>query len=421
MSLFNWLSRGAAKNAAPGTPPRPTLGPLADLMRGATDDAGYMILDIYARKPPDYAVYRNEQRVAMQFADRADKAAEQRKMMSSLNPLRGEINGLIDGWRYAGEHSGKRRKALRYDRRVADALIAALEGDVDGATALLTRIRQDIVDERTANARLLYVGAALGVGAVAVLAIALFRYLGWLPPSAHDLFAASVAGAFGAFFSIALAMRNRTVLLDLLWLANLLDALLRMVIGLIAAAVLMAMVDARLVNVNFGELPSSAANSRNSLEAPAHAPTGAPSGQTATAPATVAAPDTQARDGSAGEPGAAWLQIVLIGFIAGFSERFVPDLLAKAVATAPAPAPVPAPQGAAAGGKAPPEKAPDKPKPGAAEKDGEGDGDEADDPDALAEDCPSDTALAADDVTPDASLPAASGGVSTAAPAGQGA
>ena len=402
------------KPARAVTPKPPTLGPLADLMRGIPDDAGYVIIDIYARKPPDYAVFSNEQRVAIQFADRADKAAEQRKMMSGLNPLRGEINGLIDGWRYAGEHSGRRRKAQRYDRRVADSLIAALEGDVAGGIGLLTRIKQDIVDERTANARLLYVAAALGMGGAAVAVIALFRTVVPLPEVAGDLFAASVAGAFGAFFSIALAMRNRTVLLDLLWLANMLDALLRMVIGLVAAAVLMAMVDARLVNVSFGDLQSSPANARVSQQLPAAAQANQPQAaqpQAAGAPADATPLDRTAVAGKAPIPGGTWLQILLIGFIAGFSERFVPDLLAKATVTAMPPVPPAAP------GERQAARDRDKPEMDTPGQDDEADHGGTEDPEARAEEAPGGPGLSDDEATPDTSLPAASGGVGPLAPA----
>ncbi len=455
MSFLSRLTGTAALPATPAAPKAPTLASLIDFKRGVTDDAGYLILDIYARKPPDYAVYSNEQRVAIQFADRPSQAADQRKMMSGLNPLRGEINGLINGWRYAGPDSGRKRKALRYDRRVADSLIAALEGDAEGGRALLERIRQDIIDERTASARLQYVAAALGVGVLAVFAIALLRRFVPLPEVARDLFAASVAGAFGAFFSIALAMRNRTVLLDLLWLANLLDALLRMVIGLVAAGVLMAMVDAGLVNVSFGNLRSSPADARLSLNPPPNAPApqaaasgdvpsqaaGAPTqptpaqptpaqptqaqpppapppdaattdAATTEAPAVVRTLAMPARTGDAAAPGGTWLQILLIGFVAGFSERFVPDLLAKATATAPTPVPVVTAQAAPSGTPPPP---PDQPKPDAASP--EDDAGEEHDAEAHADGCPGGAALAEDEVTPDTLLPAASGGVAPAAPA----
>jgi hypothetical protein len=89
------------------------------------------------------------------------------------------------------------------------------------------------------------------------------------------------AGAVGAFFSIALAIRSRTVLPDLLRTANMMDAVLRVVIGAIGGAVLVGLIRAKVI-----EFP-------------------------------LMSPDAQ-------------LFNLVAGFFAGFSERLVPDLLDKA-------------------------------------------------------------------------------------------
>jgi len=80
-------------------------------------------------------------------------------------------------------------------------------------------------------------------------------------------------------------------LTDLLWLANTMDAVLRMIIGMIGASVLFVLLDLQLVRLGFGD----------------------------------AAIEPRHDDKM-------WLIVLLIGFIAGFSERLVPDLLAAAVA-----------------------------------------------------------------------------------------
>jgi hypothetical protein len=237
---------------------------------------------MYGFKPPDYAVYRTDDRLMVQFADDRDREAEQRHALARLNPVRGEINGLVDGWR-SSRSKKKRCKAECHDRRVGDALVVALEDDVASAETLLDAIKQDIVDDRVATARFWYLTAAFGVGVILGLLIARVADK-WTAPR-MDLAQAAIAGAAGAFFSIALAIRGRTVLPDLRWVANAMDAALRVVIGLMGGAVLIALVRAGVVNIAFGNTPPGSTND--------------------------------------------WLYVLIVGFIAGFSERFVPDLLAK--------------------------------------------------------------------------------------------
>jgi len=72
---------------------------VADISKGENDSAGAQILDVYAKNPPLYAVYRTAKRVLIQFADDRKDQDPQRENIAKLNPLPGEINGLIDGWR----------------------------------------------------------------------------------------------------------------------------------------------------------------------------------------------------------------------------------------------------------------------------------------------------------------------------------
>ena len=256
---------------------------------------GDKILVFYGYKPPSYAVYRTDKRVVIQYADDPDKAASQRKPMAQLNPVRGEITNLIDGWRKA-KSSAQRLKAERYDRRVGDALILAFEDDLASADYLLKEVKQDIIDERTSLGRFIYLVWALGTALGFGLLIALASWL--LPPNpvGVQLWRAGATGALGAFFSVALAIKSRTVLPDLQHLANAMDAVLRMTIGVIAAAVLAALIMVDAIKFSFGNM--------------SYSPTG---------PHNI-------------------LYVLVIGFVAGFSERFVPDLLAKASAATQSPA-----------------------------------------------------------------------------------
>ncbi|WP_218843533.1 MULTISPECIES: hypothetical protein [unclassified Sphingomonas] len=320
---------------------------------------------IYSIKPPEYAIYQTDTRVVVQYADDRALADRQRTSLIGLNPLRGEITGLTETWNRS-KRGGFRAHA--FSRRVANALALALEGDGVGAETELRAIRQEILDQRLAIGRFEYLVAAFGVGVITMTLIALATLvLDWGETGA-ELARASAAGAVGAFFSITLAIRGRTVLPDLQRLANVLDAALRMVIGLIAGGTLMALVAAHVVSVGFGD--------------------------TALA--------------SKGTGDSSWLLPLIYGFVAGFSERFVPDLLAKASASTEAPRTVAAQPIAAA---APANNA--KPLDGAGNAPG---GDAEPDPDPAPEQasidaCLCDHPVGDDDATDDADLPAASGGV----------
>lgn len=106
------------------------------------------------------------------------------------------------------------------------------------------------------------------------------------PREELDLWRAAAAGSVGAFFSLALSVHGRTILPDLQRTANGLDALLRIVIGVIAAIVLVGLIRSGAVSLTFGS--ASLTNQQT-----------------------------------------AWAYVLLVGFLAGFSERLVADLLAQ--------------------------------------------------------------------------------------------
>lgn len=334
---------------------------VADLVQKQKDATGAEIITIYGRKPPEYAVYRTAERVMVHYADSSAQLATQRKVLARLNPLRGEINGLIDGWRTGSAE--RRLQTDRYDRRVADALIVALEGDAKGAEALLAVIKQDVLNERVSWARFLYLLSAFATVLVFFLIISLSTWCISFSPTMIDLWRAAAAGAVGAFFSLALSVHSRTILPDLLWISNLVDAALRILIGAIAATMLVCMVRSGAFSIEIGN----------------------------------ASPDN---------PENAWAYVLLAGFLAGFSERLVADLLGQAsgkVGMAAIPTSVAKVEDKAverpAGDVAavPPPDPVERPK--------------EPDPHHGTDHCAADVELAEDEVTRDEDLPAASGGV----------
>jgi hypothetical protein len=334
--------------------------PVAAIEQGKNDASGAAITTVYAKRPPDYAVYRTAERVMVHYADDGAIEKIQRGVMAPLNPARGEINGLVDGWR-TSRRQRLAANARRYDRRVADALVACLEDDPAGAATLLEAIKKDLVEERTSWARYQYLMVASGTVAVIV------AFCLWLAGAfdsstvARALCFAAATGAIGAFFSIAIAMRNRTVLTDLRFRDNSADAVLRIVIGSIAATLLISLALSKAIDFRIGEAR---------LE-----------------------PDATL---------ISWLFVLIVAFVGGFSERLVPDLLGKFAA-------------AAANGQAPPTAPAAAPR--AAKPDmalaaaGAAGMQTVTDHANRIDNCMSDMAVRPDEATPDTELPAASGGV----------
>lgn len=311
-----------------------------DIVKGARDPAGERILKVYSYNPPFYAIYRTRDRMIVHFADpdQDPLRSQQRARIVPLMPMRGQINGLIDGWRTANDDgtaegdaagrgyggrggekpdesrpglwsraidwrgaNGKReqsRKVYRYDRRVADAIITVLEDgkNLKLAQELLAQVKNDLIAERTAIARGQYVNRAfllviLMVGVAWALTAGILDPIYRFPPELGPVWTAVSGGTIGAFFSIATGLKSRDVVIDLQNRENRIDVMLRMTIGAISGAILYSLFATDLVSTavfdNQAIVHGSEAGSYNGLT------------------------------------------VFLIGFVAGFFERLVPNLLSK--------------------------------------------------------------------------------------------
>ena len=184
---------------------------------------------------------------------------------------------------------------------------------------------------------------------------------------AIDLWHGFAGGATGAFFSIALAIRGRTILTDLYLTSNLMDAVLRVVVGAIGGVVLVALILAGFVRFHLGD----------------------------------SSPDEYQR-----------IHILIVAFVAGFAERLVPDLLAKADARTGERPIVRQPE---------PIVPPAETLPGGAPQDRMADASTVSDEEDLVpeqsqeDDCVVDAPIEDDEVTNDEDLPRASGGIAAEA------
>jgi hypothetical protein len=213
----------------------------------------------------------------VQFADDAGKAQTQRKSILPVSSARAEVNALAQGL------------ACREicDRQLAYALQLALDGEMDGAKATVAAAKNFVSAKRAARGRFQYLKWSFGAAAVLIGLLFVASRFYPLHDTSSDLWLAGKAGLVGAAFSIALAIRNRTAALDTDLLDNVTDGTLRLLIGVISAGVLLLLLGCgSLPNLKIGEANFSAS------------------------PLT-------------------WQMVLVVGFLGGFLERLVPDLLEK--------------------------------------------------------------------------------------------
>jgi hypothetical protein len=249
---------------------------LADIRVGKKDGRGFEITRIYAVQPDEYAIYQADE-VLVHFADDQSKAQTQRKSILPVSAARAEVNALVQGLPC--------REIC--DRQLAYALQLALDGDIDGAKKTVAAAKAFVLTKRAARGRFQYLKWSFGTAAILIGLLFLAGRLYPFQEASNDLWLAAKAGLIGAAFSIALAIRDRTVALDTELVANVTDGTLRLLIGVISAGVL-------LLLLACGVLPTLKIGDANF------------SGSNLT-----------------------WQMVLVVGFVGGFLERLVPDLLEK--------------------------------------------------------------------------------------------
>ena len=249
---------------------------LSDIRIDCPDSRGIKITAIYAVQSDEYAVYQAGE-VMVHFADDPAKAQAQRKSILPISAARAEVNALAEDL------------ACREvcDRQLAYALQLALDGDLDGAKAITASAKAAVLAKRAASGRFQYLKWSFATAALLIALLFLASQLFPFSQPSSDLWLAAKAGLIGAAFSIALGIRGRTVALDTELLDNITDGTLRLLIGVIAAGVLLLLFASGIVpSLKIGDADFKSSNVN-------------------------------------------WQMVLIIGFVAGFLERLVPDLLDK--------------------------------------------------------------------------------------------
>jgi hypothetical protein len=275
------------------------------------DGAGSRVQTVYVKYPPHYAIYRTTEGVRVQCADDPKTAEAQRVKLAALAPVRGRIAGLLHAWRSAGHDvdgsdvsrskpSRRQRTNLatvyRYDLRVADALLIALQAAAADAAPLLEAVRADIEALKAGQERVRAASVAsaivLALWVAAGLTIAQLLSLGAdAAAPGIDLVLTAGSGAAGALISLLMRPMRGDHGAD--ELSNQTGEFgLRIAYGVICALLLRTMLRSGIVTIGIGDLILGGSKQHQSL----------------------------------------WQEAAIIGFLAGFSERLMPRLILRAPA-----------------------------------------------------------------------------------------
>lgn len=278
---------GALKASAPPTSkPQVRTTQVQDIRKGQKDNRGEPI-DLVFFKRPDFAIYQSHGKILVQYADDETLAKQQIAQIAELLPLKDQLQYLVQNL----------DRPERYHWQIAEALRLGLHGQKESARNVMQGAIGDINATRIRNGRVAYLFVTLILVTFIVLVtfLALLALHGsWISqieashrPDFLRLDLAVAAGAVGAMFSCVWQLRTRTVATDGDILSNLVDSLTRIVIGMVSAVALVLVIISDFSDKIAPILYTPSLN---------------------------------------------WKSVLVVGLLAGFVERLVPDLLEKKLA-----------------------------------------------------------------------------------------
>jgi hypothetical protein len=188
---------------------------LRELAVGKKDDMGHHIEDVLW-KGGDYAIYRTGKGVQVQFSDKEDVAHLQRQRYAGLCPELCELRYLANQIQTSDFGSKKPGRPTLYDHNIAQAIMLVMEEKGVLGRQIARQALDMAVKRATADNTLMYASYCLFAWVVFVL-LGGFTYssLVWLanhywpdlkPLEPYAL--AGTLGATGAMFSIATRLQN---------------------------------------------------------------------------------------------------------------------------------------------------------------------------------------------------------------------
>jgi hypothetical protein len=263
--------------------PRTDIGTIrvCDIFKHREDNRGERI-DLVFFKRPEFAIYQSGGKIVVQYADDDVLAKEQVAKIAELLPLKDRLQYLVQNM----DHPG------RYHWQIAESLRLGLYGQKDAAKNIMQAAIDDINGTRVRNGRVSYLFVTLMLVTLIVLAafvVSIAIHGAWFDqvepshkPDFLRLDLAIASGAVGALFSCVWQLRARTVATDGDILSNAVDSLIRIVMGMVSAVALLLVI-----------ISDFSAKIAPILS----------------------------------DPALDWKSVLVIGLLAGFVERLVPDLL----------------------------------------------------------------------------------------------
>jgi hypothetical protein len=280
---------------------------LKDLRIGKPDKLGNKVREILWIEK-NYAVYSTDQGVYVQFSDCEEKEREQRDRFTQICPELCELRYLttqMKGWGWGAWITGHRRHTL-YEHNMAQALMLMMEDKVKPAKAIAEKALAMAVHRVTNDNTIRYARACFVTGSIAIAFGA--AALWWAYTSHHaeamkwgPYVMGAMFGAIGAMFSIAMRLEAFDLKPCNESRMNYWMSAIRVVMGIMSAVALLLFADTLL-----GDVLAKFTGSGKHITDPI-------------------GPDA--------ENMVIWQAVALLGFIAGFAERLIPNLLRQTEST----------------------------------------------------------------------------------------
>jgi hypothetical protein len=280
---------------------KPCAQSLCDLQKDGQDNLGNTVKEILWRQT-NYAIYRSDKGVYVHFSDSKEEEKDQRKRFTEICPELCELRYLtaqMKGSNWRPSFFGSRKHTL-YDNNMAQALMLMMEGDKDSAKdiahqTLAMAVRRVTADNTIRYVRtcLLWAGALIVIGVMAFWAV---NHIGHAGATAlRPYLVGGMVGAAGAVFSIVTRLEAFELKPCDESRMNYWMSAVRVLMGCMSAIALLLFADTLLGDM-LGKLIGS--------------------GKHLTDPIGTDAKDV-----------VLWQAVAMLGFVAGFAERLIPNIV----------------------------------------------------------------------------------------------
>jgi hypothetical protein len=271
---------------------------LRELVRGHKDKLGNEVIDILWIGR-NYAIYRSEKGVYVQFSDCPREEAVQRGRFSDICPELCELRYLTyqmrSGWNFRFKPRSSWYPSSLYDHNIAQAVMLVMEQKVEAGKRLAQQALDMAVQRVTNDNTVRYLCCCLICWIAAIILIGVSHLLA-SSQELRSFLIAGIAGATGAVLSVATRLQafelrpcNQSNMNY--WMSG-----IRVGIGVLAGAILLLLAPTILSNAMTHLVPHMPEQAQQAQQAEFH-----------------------------------WQTAAVLGLLGGFAERFVPNLLLRTI------------------------------------------------------------------------------------------